>query len=284
MKKSTFDIVINNNLEKYINCPIDELAYLEDFYNNPLINVENYYRWRSASMLCFGIHYYSFWYNPNEKDFKAIIDAFTMTYIAQAMYLFDEKKKFVQTLVVGVPLFLAILTFGKEREIDFMFHIIVSLIRDSISKKNSIDHQDKTLQEAFLLYDLYTNGKNRDVWQPYITKSLDRNYQQGMNIILSDNEDEVNSILVEMMKYHKKKSRIESFVTNEFYSVEWCVFPIEIIALIRFRYLHGRSIDFINDEVLSKFVPYLKEKDYYLSPAIEKAKNEMYKLSFHNIS
>lgn len=279
MKKNTFDTVIKSNLKKYINIPIDELEYFEDFYNNPSINMNDYYRWGSASMFCFGIHYSSFWYNPNEKDFKGIIDAFTMMYIEQTMYFFDEEKKFLQTLVAGVPLFLAILTFGKERERDLMFRIIIGLINDSIKKEYTIHHQDKTLQEAFLLYDLYTNGKNHDVWQPYITKSLDSNYQQGMDVILSDNEGDVNSILADMMKYHRRKARIESFVSNEFFPTEWRVFPIEIIVLIRYRHLQGKSIDFIDHEVLSKFVPYLKEKEYHLSPTIEKARSDMYRLT-----
>ena len=278
MKKNTFDTVINSNLKKYINIPIDELEYFEDFYNNPSINMKDYYRWGSASAFCFGIHYYSFWYNPNDKDFKGIIDAFTMMYIEQTMYFFDEEKKFLQTLVAGVPLFLAILTFGKERERDLMFRIIIGLINDSIKKGYTIHHQDKTLQEAFLLYDLYTNGKDHDVWQPYITKSLDSNYQQGMDVILSDNEEDVNSILADMMKYHRRKARIESFVSNEFFPTEWRVFPIEIIVLIRYRHLQGKSIDFIDHEVLSKFVPYLKEKEYHLSPTIEKARSDMYRL------
>lgn len=61
-----------------------------------------------------------------------------------------------------------------------------------------------------------------------------------MDIILSDNENEVNNALAEMMKYHRKKAHIESFVTNEFYSTEWRVFPIEIIVLMRYRYLQGK--------------------------------------------
>ncbi|RGR51584.1 hypothetical protein DWY45_14420 [Phocaeicola plebeius] len=94
-----------------------------------------------------------------------------------------------------------------------------------------------------------------------------------------------------MMKYHRKKAHIESFVTNEFYSTEWRVFvtnefystewrvfPIEIIALIRYRYLKGKSINFINHEVLSKFVPYLQQKEYYASSIIEKTKSDIYKL------
>lgn len=278
MKKNTFDKVVDNNLKKFINCPLDEIEYLKSFYNNPSVDTKDYYKWRSASMLCFGIHFYSFWYNPNKEEFRYIMDAFTMSYIAQIMYLYDSEKQFPQTLVEGVPLFLAILTFEKKKEIDLMFCAVIDLIRTSVKKQYSINHQERTLQESFLLYDLQTNYKNHDVWDIYITKSLDQNYQQCIDVILSDSEDEVNSIITEMMKYHRKKAHIESFVTNEFYSTEWRVFPIEIISLIRYRYLQGKSIDFINHEVLSKFVPYLKEKEYSLSPMIKKARNDMYEL------
>lgn len=278
MKKNTFDKVIDKNLNKYINLPLEEHEYLQEFYNNPTVEMKDYYKWRSASMLCFGIHYYSFWYNPNDEDFKGIIDAFTMTYIAHIMYLYDKEKKYTNTLVEGVPLFLSILTFGKEREINLMFHAIISLIRDNLNKKNSINHQDRTLQEAFLLYDTYTNAANHDIWKEYITKPLIQDYQRGFDIILSDNEDEINSVLSEMMKYHRKTAHIESFTSNEFYSTEWRVFPIEIIALIRYRYLQGKSIDFIEHEVLSKFIPYLKKDEYTLSPKIEAAKMKIYEM------
>lgn len=240
--------------------------------------MKDYYRWRSASIACFSIHFSLFWDNPNKENFEGIINAFTMAYLAQIMYLFDKEKKFLQNLVVGVPLFLAILSFGKEKEIDLMFQAIISLINDQIKKGRTIYYQDKTLQEAFILYDLYNNKKEHHTWQPYINKPLDYNYQNIMDIILSDNENEVNNALANMMKYHRKKAHIESFVTNEFYSTEWRVFPIEIIALIRYRYLKGKSINFINHEVLSKFVPYLQQKEYYASSIIEKTKNDIYKL------
>lgn len=99
-----------------------------------------------------------------------------------------------------------------------------------------------------------------------------------MDIIFSDNENEVNNAIAEMMKYHRKKAHIESFVTNEFYSIEWRVFPIEIIILMRYRYLQGKSIDFIEHEVLSKFIPYLKKEEYTLSSEIETAKMEIYEM------
>lgn len=98
--------------------------------------MKDYYRWRTASMTCFNIHYLSFWRNPNNKDFEGVMDAFMMAYLAQIMYLFDTEKKFHQNLVVGVPLFLAVLSFGREREIDLMFHAIISLISEQIKKRN----------------------------------------------------------------------------------------------------------------------------------------------------
>lgn len=278
MKKNSFDKVIDKNLNKYINLPLEEHEYLQEFYNNPTVKMQDYYKWRSASMLCFGIHYYSFWYNPNEEDFKGIIDAFAMTYIAHIMYLYDKEKKYMRTLVEGVPLFLSILSFGKEREINLMFHAIIGLIRDALNKKCSINHQDRTLQEAFLLYDAYTNAANHEIWKEYITKPLIQDYQRGFDIILSDNEDEINSVLSDMMKHHRKTAHIESFISNEFYSTEWRVFPIEIIALMRYRYLQGKSIDFIEHEVLSKFIPYLKKTEYTSSPKIEAAKTKIYEI------
>lgn len=259
MKKNSFDKVVTKYLKEFLNTPSDNLEYLEKFYTTPQIDMTNYHEWRIFSTLNFGIHYYSFWHNPNNNDFEKIIDSFAMSYIAQIMYSNDKSKRFRQGLTDGVPIFLAILTFANVKEIDLMFNAIINLIQDDIKDNNFINHQDKTLQEAFLLYDLYTNNKNHGIWEKYINSPLNKNYQQGMNIILSNNKDDINFVLSEMMKYHKEKSHIESFTKNEFYPIEWRVFPIEIIALIRYRYLQGKSIDFIEDEVLSKFVPYLKK-------------------------
>ena len=114
-----------------------------------------------------------------------------------------------RSLTDGVPIFLAILTFANVKEIDLMFNAIINLIQDDIKDNNFINHQDKTLQEAFLLYDLYTNNKNHGIWEKYINSPLNKNYQQGMNIILSNNKDDINFVLSEMMKYHKEKSHIE---------------------------------------------------------------------------
>lgn len=269
MKENSFNKVIDKYLREFLNTSSNNLEYLKKFYTTPQIDMTNYHEWRIFSTLNFGIHYYSFWYDPNNNDFEKVIDSFAMSFIAQIMYLNDNKQRFTQVLTDAVPLFLATLTFADRKEIDLMFNAVINLVRDNIIRNNVINHKDKTLQEAFLLYDLYTDNKNHNVWEKYIDSPLSENYKQWQNVILSNNENDVNSILLEMMKYHKKTAHIESFTKNEFYPIEWRVFPIEIIILIRFRYLYGKSIDFITHEVLSKFIPFLKRKEYLLTPVIK---------------
>lgn len=276
MKDNPFNKVIDKYLKEFLYTPSDDLEHLEKFYTTPQIDMTNYHEWRIFSTLNFGIHYYSFWYNPNNDDFEKIIDSFAMSFIAQIMYLYDNKQRFIQVLPDAVPLFLAILTFANRKEIDLMFNAVINLIHNDISNNDVIDHRDKTLQEAFLIYDLYTDNKNHKIWEMYIEIPLHENYKRYLDVILSNDEKDVSSILSEMMKYHKKTAHIESFTKNEFYPIEWRVFPIEIIILIRFRYLYGHSIDFITHEVLSKFVPFLKRKEYPLTPAIKNAINKMY--------
>lgn len=278
MKNNSFNKAIDKYLKEFLNTPSDDLEYLEKFYTTPQIDMTNYHEWRIFSTPIFGIHYYSFWYNPNYNDFEKIIDSFIMSFIAQIMYLYDNKKSFIQVLPDAVPLFLAILTFGNRKEIDLMFNAVINLIHNDITNNDVIDHRDKTLQEAFLIYDLCTDNKKHKIWEKYIGIPLHENYRRCLDVILSDDEKDVSSILSEMMKYHRKTAHIESFTKNEFYPIEWRVLPIEIIVLIRYRYHQGKSIDFIKDEVLSKFVPYLKKDKYTLSPKIEEAEMKMYEM------
>ena len=72
MKKNSFDKVVTKYLKEFLNTPSDNLEYLEKFYTTPQIDMTNYHEWRIFSTLNFGIHYYSFWHNPNNNDFEKI--------------------------------------------------------------------------------------------------------------------------------------------------------------------------------------------------------------------
>ena len=153
-----------------------------------------------------------------------------------------------------------------------------NLIKEYIAMEYSVNYQDTTLQEAFLLYDIYTGGKNHDLWTPYITKPLTPLYQDCMDNILSDDEEKVKTLLSDMLEYHVKQSNNDSFVRSEFTFASQRVFPTEILALIHYRHTQGKSIDFIDDKILSVFVPYIKANNFRPSPAVEKARNDMYVL------
>ena len=92
MKNNSFNKAIDKYLKEFLSTPSDDLEYLEKFYTTPQIDMTNYHEWSIFGTLNFKIHYYSFWYNPNNNDFEKIIDSFAMSFIAQIMYCMITNK------------------------------------------------------------------------------------------------------------------------------------------------------------------------------------------------
>ena len=276
MKKKVFDRLVERELKKFKNYVMSD--FMTKFIMDMSIDYDNYIRHDTASGNYFGMHFYPFWHNPNQEDFTGIVDSYMLEYMVCTMYTHDSEKKFRYMLVGASSLFLGILMFGEERERDIMFHSMINLIKGDIDRDYSIDYQDTTLQEAFLLYDIYTGGKNHDLWTPYVTKPLSSLYQDCMDNILSDDVEKVKMLLSDMLEYHVKQSNNDSFVRSEFTYPSQRVFPLEILALIHYRHTQGKSIEFIDDQILSVFVPYIKAGIFRPSPAVEKARNDMYVL------
>lgn len=276
MKKKVFDRLVERELKKFKNYVMSD--FMTKFIMDMSIDYDNYIRHDTASGNYFGMHFYPFWHNPNQEDFTGIIDSFMLEYMVCTMYTHDPEKKFRYMLVGASSLFLGILMFGEEKERDIMFHSMINLIKEYIAMEYSVNYQDTTLQEAFLLYDIYTGGKNHDLWTPYVTKPLSTLYQDCMDNILSDDEEKVKTLLSDMLEYHVKQSNNDNFVRSEFTYPSQRVFPLEILALIHYRHTQGKSIDFIDDQILSVFVPYIKAGIFRPSPAVEKTRNDMYVL------
>ena len=276
MKKKVFDRLVERELKKFKNYVMSD--FMTKFIMDMSIDYDNYIRHDTASGNYFGMHFYPFWHNPNQEDFTGIVDSYMLEYMVCTMYTHDSEKKFRYMLVGASSLFLGILMFGEERERDIMFHSMINLIKGDIDRDYSIDYQDTTLQEAFLLYDIYTGGKNHDLWTTYVTKPLSSLYQDCMDNILSDDVEKVKMLLSDMLEYHVKQSNNDSFVRSEFTYPSQRVFPLEILALIHYRHTQGKSIEFIDDQILSVFVPYIKAGIFRPSPAVEKARNDMYVL------
>lgn len=267
MKKKVFDRLVEKELKLFKNYVLDDDDFMIEFLSNMSIDFDNYITHDTVFGDYFGMHFYPFWHNSNQEDFTGIIDSFMLEYMVCTMYTHDPEKKFRYMLVGASSLFLGILMFGEERERDIMFHSMISLIKGDIDIDYSIDYQGTTLQEAFLLYDVYTGGKNHDSWTPYVTKPLTPLYQDCMDNILSD-----------MLEYHVKQSNNDNFVRSEFTFASQRVFPAEILALIHYRHTQGKSIDFIDDKILSVFIPYIKAGNFRPSAAMEKVRNDMYDL------
>ena len=276
MKKKVFDRLVERELKKFKNYVMSD--FMTKFIMDMSIDYNNYIRHDTASGNYFGMHFYPFWHNPTQEDFTGIIDSYMLEYMVCTMYTHDPEKKFRYMLVGASSLFLGILMFGEERERDVMFHSMINLIKEYIAMEYSVNYQDTTLQEAFLLYDIYTGGKNHDLWIPYVTKPLSSLYQDCMDNILSDDVEKVKMLLSDMLEYHVKQSNNDSFVRSEFTYPSQRVFPLEILALIHYRHTQGKSIDFIDDKILSVFIPYIKAGIFRPSPAVEKARNDMYVL------
>ena len=276
MKKKVFDRLVERELKKFKNYVMSD--FMTKFIMDMSIDYDNYIRHDTASGNYFGMHFYPFWHNPNQEDFTGIVDSYMLEYMVCTMYTHDPEKKFRYMLVGASSLFLGILMFGEEKERDIMFHSMINLIKEYIAMEYSVNYQDTTLQEAFLLYDIYTGGKNHDLWTPYVTKPLSSLYQDCMDNILSDDVEKVKMLLSDMLEYHVKQSNNDSFVRSEFTYPSQRVFPLEILALIHYRHTQGKSIDFIDDQILSVFVPYIKAGIFRPSPAVEKARNDMYVL------
>jgi len=276
MKKKVFDRLVERELKKFKNYVMSD--FMTKFIMDMSIDYDNYIRHDTASGNYFGMHFYPFWHNPNQEDFTGIVDSYMLEYMVCTMYTHDSEKKFRYMLVGASSLFLGILMFGEERERDVMFYSMINLIKGDIDRDYSIDYQDTTLQEAFLLYDIYTGGKNHDLWTTYVTKPLSSLYQDCMDNILSDDVEKVKMLLSDMLEYHVKQSNNDSFVRSEFTYPSQRVFPLEILALIHYRHTQGKSIEFIDDQILSVFVPYIKAGIFRPSPAVEKARNDMYVL------
>lgn len=276
MKKKVFDRLVERELKKFKNYVMSD--FMTKFIMDMSIDYNNYIRHDTASGNYFGMHFYPFWHNSTQEDFTGIIDSYMLEYMVCTMYTHDPEKKFRYMLVGASSLFLGILMFGEERERDVMFHSMINLIKEYIAMEYSVNYQDTTLQEAFLLYDIYTGGKNHDLWIPYVTKPLSSLYQDCMDNILSDDVEKVKILLSDMLEYHVKQSNNDSFVRSEFTYPSQRVFPLEILALIHYRHTQGKSIDFIDDKILSVFVPYIKAGIFRPSPAVEKVRNDMYVL------
>lgn len=99
-------------------------------------------------------------------------------------------------------------------------------------------------------------------------------YKEAVEKLFSIEENEVNNWVNQLVDFHIKNSK--SDLTLPFNHEEWQYYPIEIIALLEIRLIEGFKIDFISNEYLKEFLPYLgNKKNIELDDFTEKLRNRV---------
>ncbi|SUB89288.1 Uncharacterised protein [Porphyromonas macacae] len=268
MKKRKFDKLIDKHYANYKNFTPNEK--MREIIINP-----SPAKWSSRLLDIYARDEFywnclNFWYNPGNEPLQRMIDALHILYISYSLDTKNENDGIVAGTVILPSYMLSMYIFSNETLKSHLVDIATKVLR----VESRIKNQDTTWRVVEFLYDEILKRKGIS-WKEYLQEPTIELYQRAQNVILSPDKEVVDNLLSEMMDFHKKKAHIESFTKNPFYDPMWRVFPSEIFAMIRFRYLNGQSVDYISDEMLSHYTPYLQDARYKISPHIEQAIKEL---------
>lgn len=127
-----------------------------------------------------------------------------------------------------------------------------------------------------LLYREQFAAKVEQIEQYLSAQTLDV-YDGFLKNLLSDDEAVIDNELSAIMKIRNSRMGSDSHITNPYFNSKWGCFPVELLALIRYRYIQGKSIDFTSNEVLQHYIPYIKSASYEVSPNIVTCIDEAHK-------
>lgn len=219
-----------------------------------------------------------FWYDPNENNFCSLLDYLFYYYSSYIVYFSDSNRKNELVNQVGLAsAFLGVLTFFQKKESDIMLCILIERIEDTLkSDYPYVYYQDTILQESIVMYDKYYNKNNIHLLNIYTKKKLNPIYAKLIDNICTDDTTLFNQLIDDICTYHLQKCNDSNFSKNEFYFTEWQLIPTEIMALLRYRYIQGKCINFITNELIKKFIPFLTVKEFTLSKETKLFKDKLY--------
>lgn len=224
-------------------------------------------------------HYQLFWHKPSEESFRLVLDSLFYYYSSYIVFLSNLERKNETVIQIGLcSLFLGILTFFEKKEAHVMMAILIERIEYNLrnDKYPMIYYQETLLQESMVMYDRFYKQDNSIYWSKYIKNQLNPIYSELIENICTDDEILFNKLINNICDYHLSKSSSSSFIRNEFYYLEWQVFPTEIMVVLRYRFLNGKKIDFVSNDLVSRIVPFLSKDKFVLSENVEKFKNVLY--------
>lgn len=277
--------LIKKKLERYANeTPesfiIENKKKLELFVENPNAVSLEYLPIEYVARFYLMKYYQSFWCKPSEDTFKLLLDNLFYYYSSYIVYLADLERKNEIVNQIGLSsLFLGILTFFTKKESDIMLQILIERIEYKLKNKEYpiIYYQDTILHESMIMYDKFYNKDNRLFWKKYVKKQLNSTYMEITENICTDDHAYFNKLIDDICIYHLQKSKNTNFSKNEFYYSEWQVFPTEIIVLLRYRFLQGKNINFVTNDLVKKIIPFLTKDNFALLEQTNQFKDALYR-------
>lgn len=88
-----------------------------------------------------------------------------------------------------------------------------------------------------------------------VEENFNEIYSLAFNEFLSDDRDKVTEVFRDLGDYHLERCRKDAKEFYDFDSIEWQFMPSEMLALLRIRVMHDKSIDFISHPVIDHFMP-----------------------------
>jgi hypothetical protein len=208
--------------------------------------------------------YHQFWYSPNEEDFQEVLNGLFFMYSSCWLALLNGEigKSYISSIGKS-SLFLGVLTFFPQKEIKNMYHFLTLVLDKDLSRNYDIKYQSTILQEAFILFNQNVS-RHSSIFDKYVEEPLHPTYERFLVDLYTDDNELFNSNVEQMCDFHLQRSDISSH-SNEFFLPEWQLIPTEIFAGLRSRYLKGKSIEKVSNELVVKFIPYLSKEKFLLT-------------------
>ncbi|WP_282147862.1 hypothetical protein [Algibacter lectus] len=200
----------------------------------------------------------------NDRNYLDLLNGY---YVIILYNILNLKNKQLAPAVLSTDLslifILALTYFPKES--DLVGRQLIRFLNYHKSREEEKKHYKGRMKEMFGYSDVvwlssiiskyYGKEDLSKEINEYCNKTINPTYKKAIDNLFSKDKSVVNEWVNELVEFHIKNSK--SDLTLPFNHEEWQYYPIEIISLLEIRLREGLEIDFIENEFLEHFLPYL---------------------------
>lgn len=205
--------------------------------------------------------------NPNEPNYKALIDSFYPLILSSILYYRNNSKLEFDKNELVLFFFIS-LAYYPESENQWLFKALNNyIIQDDVHSYNNMDAKNTLFPLAYNLANecvYFSSGEYSSLITNGIDKfSFNSLYDDTYRNYTSENEMIVNKIFDNMCKYHLKKSiRTDDYYSEFEYSLYQAI-PCEILVLLVKRSKQELDNGFIDNPLINKFIPFISQEFNY---------------------